>query len=277
MGYDDILLHVDASKACAKRLELAIGLAERHDAHLTGLYVHPRLQLPASFAADLPPQYIDMQTQALEAQARETQARFEAACAAPGLRWEWREARGVAVDELAQQGRYADLVILGQSSEDEPDFDLPGVPSEVLLTAGRPVLVVPYIGAQGLPGKRVLVAWNASRESARAVNDALPLMAGAEHVTVIVADVGGGETESADAPGADICLHLARHGIDAEAQHIRANDIDVGDMLLSRASDLGVDLIVMGAYGHSRLRELMLGGVTRDLLQHMTVPVLMSH
>lgn len=277
MSYNDILLHVDASRAGAARLDFAIQLATRLDAHLTGLYVHPRLLLPAAFAADLPPQYFEMQTEALEQQGQAVKSAFEAACADPGLRWEWREARGVAVDELASQARYADLLVLGQSNPDEPDHELPGVPDEVLLAAGRPLLLLPHGGASRQPGKRVLVAWNASRESARALHDALPLMRGAEQVTVMVADVDGGEAEEAAAPGADICLHLARHGIVAQAQHVRGSDIDVSDILLSRAADLDVDLIVMGAYGHSRLRELMLGGVTRQMLRQMTVPVLMSH
>jgi nucleotide-binding universal stress UspA family protein len=137
--------------------------------------------------------------------------------------------------------------------------------------------VVPYIGAATPPGKRVIVAWNGGREAARAVNDALPLLVAADQVDVVCVNPGRGEEDDADLPGADLCLHLARHGVKAEAQELVASDIEAGDLLLSRAADSGADLIVMGAYGHARWREVVLGGVTRQLLNQMTVPVFMSH
>jgi nucleotide-binding universal stress UspA family protein len=174
-------------------------------------------------------------------------------------------------------GRYSDLIVVGQYNDAKPYESAPGVPDDVIITVGRPVLVVPYIGASATLGDNVLVAWNASREAARAVNDALPLIEDAHAVSAVVFDTATSDVEHADLPGADMSLHLARHGIDAQAQHIRAEGIDVGNMLLSRAADCGADLIVMGAYGHSRMREWMLGGVIRDLLRHMTVPVLLPH
>jgi nucleotide-binding universal stress UspA family protein len=137
--------------------------------------------------------------------------------------------------------------------------------------------VVPYIGIKTAPGKHAIVAWNGSREAARAVNDALPILRGADQVEVMCANPDRGELGDADLPGADLCLHLARHGVKAEAQTLVASDLEIGDLLLSRAADHGADLIVMGAYGHARWREVVLGGVTRQLLEQMTVPVLMSH
>jgi len=143
------------------------------------------------------------------------------------------------------------------------------------LGVGRPVLIVPRYGTFETVGERVLVAWNGSREATRAVHDALPLLKLASSVTVLSIDP---EHDTGDRiPGADIALHLARHGVAAEGMSTVGLDISVGDLLLSRAADLGADLIVMGAYGHSRVRELVLGGATRHILQHMTVPVLMSH
>ncbi|MBN8909554.1 MAG: universal stress protein, partial [Rhodospirillales bacterium] len=121
------------------------------------------------------------------------------------------------------------------------------------------------------------VAWNASREAARAVNDALPLLEGAKLVTVVAINPRQGIGGHGDVPAADIVLHLARHGVKAEAAHTVANDISDGEALLSYAADLGVDLIVAGAYGHSRAREMVFGGVTRTLLSEMTVPVFLSH
>ena len=126
-------------------------------------------------------------------------------------------------------------------------------------------------------GERVLVAWNASRAATRAVNDALPMLQKAKQVTVLAINPRGGVSGEGDVPGADLALHLSRHGVKAEAAWLKAADIEVGAMLLSRASDFQSDLIVMGGYGHSRLREIVLGGATREILQTMTVPTLMSH
>ena len=122
-----------------------------------------------------------------------------------------------------------------------------------------------------------MVAWDGGREAVRAINDALPLLAGAEHVDVVSVNPEERGTDHGEIPGADMCLHLARHGVNAEAQHIAASDVDVGNMLLSRVADVGADLLVMGAYGHSRWREIVLGGATHQVLSEMTVPVVMSH
>jgi nucleotide-binding universal stress UspA family protein len=151
------------------------------------------------------------------------------------------------------------------------------LPEKVVLESGRPVVVIPFIGAPQTIGKRVMVAWNASRESVRAVNDALPVLVQSDTVEVLAINPPAGETGDGDIPCADICLHLARHGVNAVAESMQAADISVGDVLLSRAADRGVDLIVMGAYGHSRFREIVLSGVSRRLFNHMTVPVLFSH
>jgi len=150
-------------------------------------------------------------------------------------------------------------------------------PDQVTLASGRPILVVPYAGHFETVGRRVLVGWNATREAARAVNDAMPLLAAAEMVTVLTIDAREGPHGHGELPGADISLHMARHGVKAGIERTVSADLSVGDVLLSRAADLGADLLVMGAYGHSRARELLLGGATRALLRSMTIPVLMSH
>ena len=170
--------------------------------------------------------------------------------------------------------RYADLVIAGQRDPDSDERMGAVDPEDLLMGCGRPVLMVPYAYRLDRIDDRVLVAWNASRESARAVADAMPLLEAASHVTVLAINPG---PELGDEPCADISLHLARHNVEAEAAHMEVTDMDVGDALLNRATDLGMDLIVMGAYGRPRLRELVLGGATRYILRHMTVPVLMSH
>ena len=149
----------------------------------------------------------------------------------------------------------------------------------MVLASGRPVLVVPYVGTYPRVGDRVMIAWDASREAARAVADALPLLQAAQQVITLSAnpDSGGRSDRHGDLPGADIARHLARHGVRVEAQRLSAKEISIADMLLNRIADEGIDLLVMGAYGHARVREIWLGGVTRRLMQHMTVPVFISH
>ncbi|ARJ65285.1 hypothetical protein WV31_06290 [Magnetospirillum sp. ME-1] len=179
---------------------------------------------------------------------------------------EWRSIGGPK--ELALHARYADLTIVGQASPGASDHV-----TETLMSVGRPILAVPRHGRYPKVGQRVLVAWNASREATRAVFDSLPLLAGAANVTVMTMDAKDDDR----VPGADIGLALARHGIKVEVVHSTLGDIDAGNALLSRAADQGADLLVMGAFGHSPLREKMLGGATRHILDHMTVPVLLSH
>ena len=277
MTYQDILVHVDDSDAAPGRLDAAIELAERFGAHLTGVYVDPGIALPALMDVPIAPNLIDELEDEHQRRCAEAERRFREKTSHSEIASEWRLARGELADTLSRHARYADLVILGQEGSDDQKMVVGGLPDSVVLTCGRPALVVPYIGATAPPGKYVIVAWNGSREAARAVNDALPLLKQAEKVEVMCINASDGEEEDADLPGADLSLHLARHGVKAEAQSTVARDIDVGDLLLARAADHGADLIVMGAYGHARWREVVLGGVTRHLLAQMTVPVLMSH
>jgi nucleotide-binding universal stress UspA family protein len=167
-------------------------------------------------------------------------------------------------------------VVAGQPT-DQDTGDLRGLADELALSAGRPVLFVPYAGRFPSLGKRVLVAWDTGREAARAVSDALPLLQRAESVEVTAFDPERGRRGHGQEPGADVGLYLARHGIKVQAARQSGAGFEVGAQILSRAADQGADLIVMGAYGHSRMRELVLGGVTRTILESMTVPVLMSH
>jgi nucleotide-binding universal stress UspA family protein len=173
--------------------------------------------------------------------------------------------------------RYSDLVIAGQRERDADDDAglAPEFVDELVLSCGRPVLLVPYAGRFRDTGRRVLVAWNASSEAARAVADALPLLARAESVNIVVFEPGRAG-DHGEEPGADAALYLARHGVKATVSKYGGSGVDIGSQILSRAADLGADLIVMGAYGHSRMRELILGGATRTILESMTAPVLMS-
>jgi len=283
MALKDILVQIDDGRGSQARLRLAAELATRHEAHLTGLFAIESISFSALAAPGGPDfaaaeAFLEIQKQHRDARlkvADRLAAGFSDAANRAGISSEWRIAEDDPASAVTLHARYADLAILGQADPDSPSRG-PDVVEAALLSSGRPILAVPFIGAQSI-GKRVLVAWNATREAARAVNDALPLLRQAETVTVLAINPEGGIAGEGELPAADIALHLARHGVNAEAAHTTAEDVSVGDALLSRAADLAADLIVMGGYGHSRAREFALGGATRTLLRHMTVPVLMSH
>ena len=281
MSYKDLLVVLDFDPSVRVRVDLAATLAERFAAHLIGLYPFPMPEAPRHMGyydpALLDPFFAEWRQRAREA-ASNVRAAFEHASSVRGVSAEWREVPAGPEADPALHARYADLAILGQLDPDRGDAELARPrPEQITLASGCPILVVPYAGHFENIGRRVLVAWNASREAARAVNDALPLLAAAELVTVLTIDPREGPEGHGEVPGANISLHLARRGVKAEVERTASAGLPVGEVLLSRAADLGADLIVMGAYGHSRARELLLGGATRSLLRSMTVPVLMSH
>ena len=280
----DLLVLVDNAKGCAARLDVAVRVASRFGAHLTGLFVKDPPHFPGwvqseAGAYDEPvADYKAGQRQAAHEAALRAQHLFRARAEVAGITTEWREREGEVAAVASLHARYADLVIVGQMEPELPTgHPARALPQRLLLGVGRPILVVPYAGAFATVGDRVLVAWNASREATRAVNDALPLLQQAAQVTVLAINPRGGVSGDGDVPGADLALHLSRHRVKAEASWIQAEDLDVASMLLSRASDLQADLLVMGGYGHSRVREIVLGGATQGILQTMTVPTLMSH
>ena len=281
MSYKDLLVVLDSDASARERIEIAAALAERFSAHLVGLYPLPMPEAPRHFGyydpALLNPFFEELRARARDA-ADKTREVFEHIASLHGVSAEWREIPEGADADPAVHARYADLAILGQLDPDsgEPDMIRPR-PEQVTLASGRPILVVPYAGNFPSLGRRVVIGWNASREAARAVNDAMPLLTAAEIVSILTIDPREGPRAHGELPGADISLHLARHGVKAEIERTVSPDLPVGEALLSRAADLGADLLVMGAYGHSRARELLLGGATRSLLRSMTLPVLMSH
>jgi nucleotide-binding universal stress UspA family protein len=276
MGLKDLLVYVDGDPACESRVDVAASLAVQHEAHLTGLHAMGWPSFPGYVEVELPSNFADEQRRLLDERARRAEARFHEWAGRHGIRAEWRVDEGDVIGTVKLHARYADLTVVGQGLDlkDAPG-ELAFLPEELALGVGRPVLVVPRYGTFERLGAHVLIAWNGSREATRAVHDAIPILTRATKVTVLSIDPEGESRPRI--PSADIALHLARHGIAAEAAATSSVDIGVGNALLSRAADLGADLIVMGAYGHSRMREMVLGGATRHLLQHMTVPVLMSH
>ncbi len=280
MSYKTILLHLDDGARREERLNLAFEAAERFDAHLVALYVPALPAIPPYALAEAGPAAVEVEARRRAAGVQSAEAVFRAASSRHrAVKCEWRTAGADPVGALCLSARYADLLIAGQPEpKGEASSRLPsGFAGDLVLSAGRPVLFVPYAGRFATVGKRIMVAWNAGREAARVLRDALPLLRAAEHVDVIAFDPGRGALQHGDVPGADIGLFLARHGVKVSVSQQEGTSMEVGVQILSRAADLSADLIVMGAYGHSRMREQILGGATRTLLESMTVPVLMSH
>jgi nucleotide-binding universal stress UspA family protein len=254
--------------------EFAIGLASRFQSHLSAIYLK-----------QFPPYYMDPYGQmaafiveweelALQAQKRSEKG-FRERMQREQLNFDWVAMDQAERGEILALARAADLIVAGQRDAD----DLSGIPpsffEDLLLTSGRPMLFLPYAGQVPEQFSRVVIGWNGSREAARAVSDALPLLKDAREVTVI--SVTENRSDGRSLPDVDIAASLARHGIKVEMSKYEGNNADPADWLQSRAADLGADLIVMGGYGHSRFGELVLGGVTRGMLRQMAIPVLMSH
>ncbi|MDO9218227.1 MAG: universal stress protein [Lacisediminimonas sp.] len=279
MSYKTILVHVDLSAHCAQRTQVAARLAAAHDAHLvlaamTGL---SRFAMTGEELAQSDP-VINSHRALLHQRATKALDSAEAVSRSAGAsRIERRLMDDEAAAGITLQARYSDLVVLSQEDRNEAMMGgAENFPEFVLLNCGRPVLIVPYAGHFPAVGKRVLVAWNGSRESTRAVTAALPLLQQADKVEIAVINPDQDSDVHGPQPGADIALYLARHGVKAETMMESAVK-DPGEGLLSLAADLSSDLLVMGAYGHSRFREILLGGVTRKLLSSMTLPVLFAH
>lgn len=275
MPYKTILVHVDASEHAATRIGLAAQLALEHDAHLAGVAVtgvsrYLYQQGGADLARTLLAPYMD----GLVATAERALGAFEDVARDAGVRsFERRLLDDEAGAALVLSARYADLVVVSQHDPAAPGASVGGdLAAWVLLACARPLLVVPCARREVATGRRILVAWNGSLQAVRALSAALPMLRQADAVTVASFDT---PTEPAtDAAG--LASYLGRHGVDAEI--LRASTgLDVGEAMLSMAADRTADMLVMGGYGHARLRELLLGGATRTVLRSMTVPVLLAH
>lgn len=275
MSLKSILVHVDDTARSKRCLSVASTLAVEHDAHLVGLSVKPHIAIPSYAAAQMPQEVYAMYDEDQERLMASAKAMFEDTMRRAGweARAEWRHANGDLSTLVASEGRGADLIVMGQEEGDDDPANYEGAPDRVLLESGRPVLMIPYTGARDTLGKRVVVAWSNTREAARALKDALPLIQQAEEVEVVSAN----PAEDDLVPGADVARYLSHHGIEPKVSRIVARDLGAENTLLNRVADAGADLLVMGAYGHARIRELVLGGVTHAILKHMTCPVLMSH
>jgi nucleotide-binding universal stress UspA family protein len=276
MSYKTILAYLSDARRAEAILEPAVQLAIRNNAHLIGMHVYagvpaPPVTLP--YASDL----VKAVAAAQQKETGEIAEIFSRMTANRPLVAEWRTEKGPHVDPagvVIEHARSADLVIAGQTDPDWESSPLQDIAEHLALGSGRPVLVVPYVGRYPEIGRNVVIAWKAGRESARAVFDALPVLKQAEQVQILEIDE---RRRTGTSPDHAIAVALARHGIKPTVRTSVAGDISIGDEVLSRLADMGADLLVMGAYGHSRMRELVFGGVTRHIARHMTVPTLFSH
>ncbi len=280
MSYRSLLVVLDERERAAARLDLAIQLARGFDAHLVGLAPTGRIAVPIDGAFGGPgPGAFEPVWEGLRQRAEAQAQAFRDRCTAAGL----KSCEAVVDDDdaaasIVRHGHCSDLVVLGQADPGDDDHSAAHATVEqVVMHGSRPILLVPYVGGPANLGENVLVAWNDSREAARAIADAMPLLCRARQVRVVQCAT---PTEGSDPAAGGRIEALRRwlmwHGVDADVRR-EVTQIDVGNALLSRAADFGADLIVMGAYGHWRWSERVLGGATRTLLTSMTVPVLMSH
>lgn len=280
MEYKTIVVHLDAHPRRMARMDIALRIAAQNAGHLVGLYATDAIPMPRYAGADWSTALVEAGEQQMETARNEAQVAFHAAVAQyPDVSCEWREDASGAVGAVALSARYADLVIAAQH---EPDADLDSrvgarFAENLVLAISTPLLVIPYAGSFSKVGERVLLAWDASPQAFRAATAALPFLKQAREVQVTVFDPDKHRQAHGELPGADITLYLSRHGVKASVSQQRSVEGDIGCAILSRAADQSADLIVMGAYGHSRAKERVLGGATRTIFESMTAPVLMCH
>ncbi|MDX2155640.1 MAG: universal stress protein [Hyphomicrobiaceae bacterium] len=278
MTYKTILVHINDERRVAGLVDAACQLGERFGAHVIALYVMPPVPTygPTGFGAGM----IQSGLKAFREEAERVHKAFEGACQGRTIVPEWvlvDPGEASVADCVIAHARCSDLVIAGQRDRSFDFSQVLDVPERIIMESGRPVLMIPNAGRFPVIGKRVSIAWNTRREATRAVFDAMPLLTAADNVRIIWINPQKERALAGDLPGVEIAATLARHGVRCETATSVATDIQVGDVMLSGLSDDGADLLVMGAWGHSRFREVVFGGVTRHILEHMTVPVLMSH
>jgi nucleotide-binding universal stress UspA family protein len=284
MNLKDILVFLDAGVASEGRLKLATNIAREHQAHLDATFLLPDetggllpgIGVRPFGLATSPPELSTTEISRSAVLADVAEGRFRDHLRSFGIEGKWHPLDRRDTAELISLAQAADLNILGQINPDARSAAALR-PEKIVVASGRPALLVPYVGSFAQVGRRVLIAWDGSREAARALNDALPLISNADAVTVMTVRARERNFER-DRPSMErIVWHLARHGVVARPAETPSGGAPVSDVLLSAAVDFAADLIVAGAYHHTQVREALIGGVSRGLFRHMTVPVLMSH
>jgi nucleotide-binding universal stress UspA family protein len=272
----DVVVNVSGRAPQDYAAEYAVSVAAMFGAHVVGISFLYEPVIPDGTLGGVPIDLIELQREENSKAAKDAVGRFEAAVKQAGVSAETRildATFGGAATLFAQIARRFDLAVVGQAQREHgasDDLMIEGA----LFESGRPLVVVPYIQKRGLTLERVLVCWDGGRTAARAVGDAMPFLERAKAVDIVIV---AEERKNDEITGATMSEHLARHGVAAQVKRLARGDIAIEDVILSYAADSGADFMVMGGYGHSRLREFILGGVTRGILASMTLPVLMSH
>jgi nucleotide-binding universal stress UspA family protein len=280
MSCKTILVYLNDTARAERLLGAATALARTHKAHLIGLAVVPPFVVTPAFESGGGSPTIDDHRIAYMADIAKLKLMFNDAGRREELSCEWQEADaqfGTTAAVVLEYARSADLVVISQDNASWSYSTFLEASDRIVMEAGRPVLIVPNSGRAVMPAKRVLIAWNGRREAARAAFDAIHLLPHGAAVTVLWVATSSDPVIAGEAPGVDMCTTLARHGFKCEAASAQAPHGDAAEAILREASARGADLIVMGAYGHSRFREFILGGASRDILARMDRPILMSH
>ncbi len=279
MAYKTILLSLNDVPRVEAMIDAGAKIAAAHGAHVIGCYVIPAVTIYPEVGYAAPPAVYEAHQQYFKSNLAAVKQRFETRMRQDGLMHEWREMHSPYSEiapSLIELASSADLVVVSQIKEDSEAELETGLTERVVMESGRPVLIIPQAGTYRMP-KSVVVGYNDTREASRAAFDGLPLFQGADDVRVVWVNPYQHRQSAGELPGAEMATVLARHGVKAMAEGLEANGNNAGEALLQLANDKGSDLLVMGAYAHSRLREYIFGGATQHVLEHANIPVLMSH
>lgn len=280
MAYKTILVSLNEVSRVPELIAAAKVLGRTFGAHIAGFYVVPAVQVYPSVGFEAAPQVFEGNRTFFKDNAEKVRNTFEAAMKAEGLAFDFHlvDARTpIIADDVIAQGRSSDLILVSATNPDEVTGVERDFVEQTVMSAGRPVIVLPYKGDATLEFNEVVLGWDGGREASRAAFDAMPILAAAKKVRVVRADPQKDPSLRGAVPGADLAEALARHGVKAEAQGFPTDGMDAGQALMRCASDCGAGMIVMGAYAHSRLTEFIFGGATRFVLTRLNRPVFMSH
>jgi nucleotide-binding universal stress UspA family protein len=275
----DLVVNLSIAPERDPAAEFALSIASAFSARVAGIAFQSDPITPTALMDGVPPPPDLIETLRMESErgAKAAAGRFDDAARLASIPFETRIVTSTvagAANRFAEIARRFDLSVVGQAQPDAIGSEALIV-EQALFDSGRPVMVVPYIQTAPFKADRVMLCWDGSRPAARAAGDAMPILERAKTVEVFI--VESGKLKSDEFPGADIAEHLAHHGLNVKVSRTVSGDVDIANVILSHAADSGADLLVMGGYGHSRVREFILGGATRGILASMTLPTLMSH
>jgi len=280
MSFQNLMVHLDDSKACSYRIEAAISLAKRQNAQLTGIAIALKSTISNYIGFEIPSSFGEAQQKLVEEAVGTSVNNFEKMAKEADIKYSSKIIKCDATKAaalLSFHARHTDLCFLGQPNPDEPGSSFrESLLNSILYASGRPVYVVPYVGRPNPKIRNAVIAWDGSKKAVRAVNDAIPLLKGRGEATILIINPNLRKGVHGKKPGKDIAAHLECHGIKTKIICQTFQDANTDTVILNYLSDAGADLLIMGAYNHSRLREKAFGGVTNTVLLQMTTPVLMS-